>query len=211
MEALLTQWQRQKLPLLFYASEDVVQVAQSLLGKILVTHFADGLTAGRIVETEAYAGVTDKASHAYKGRTRRTAVMFDTTGTAYIYLCYGLHQMFNVVTGPPGVAHAVLVRATAPLAGAELMALRTGKKLGDSSVARGPGNVGKAFGFHISQSGTSLLGNEIFIADDVFVPDSLLIRSSPRIGVAYAAEHADWPYRFFISGDVHVSGIRRNK
>lgn len=198
--------QPRKLPPLFYADTDVVRIAKELLGKVLVTCYAQQFTAGRIVETEAYAGTIDKASHAYKGKTGRTAVMFDTTGTAYIYLCYGLHQMFNVVTGPAGTAHAVLIRAVAPLQGEAVMAMRTGKKIGDKSITRGPGNVGKAFGFHKSGTGTALQSEELFIADDGFVVNETEIIATPRIGVAYAADDAALPYRFYIKGNAYVSG-----
>lgn len=196
----------QKLPPKFYESEDVVAIAKALLGKVMVSDYKEQYTAGRIVETEAYAGVIDKASHAYKGRTGRTAVMFDTTGTAYIYLCYGLHQMFNVVTGPVNTAHAILVRAIEPIMGEEIMALRTAKKVGDKSITRGPGNVGKALGLHKLATGTPLQSTELFIGDDGYKVADEEIIASPRIGVAYAAEHAAWPYRFYIKGNAYVSG-----
>src|SRR3712207_3512241 len=101
----------EKLPAAFYEGADVVQIARALLGKRLVTAWEGVRTSGRIVETEAYAGLNDKASHAYRGKTPRTAVLFETSGTAYVYLCYGLHQMFNIATAGAGVPHAVLIRA----------------------------------------------------------------------------------------------------
>ncbi|HYC30162.1 MAG TPA: DNA-3-methyladenine glycosylase, partial [Chitinophagaceae bacterium] len=100
-----------KLPLEFYLREDVLSIAKELLGKVLVTNWDGERTSGRIVETEAYAGELDKASHASKGRTERTEVMFGGGGRAYVYLCYGIHQMFNIVTATEGVPHAILVRA----------------------------------------------------------------------------------------------------
>ena len=138
-----------KLPLSFYLRDDVVTIAQELLGKVLVTNWNDERTTGRIVETEAYAGELDKASHASKGRTERTEVMFGKGGRAYVYLCYGVHQMFNIVTAKEGVAHAVLIRAVEPIRGKDIMLQRTGKKNWDESITSGPGRVGKAFGFHL--------------------------------------------------------------
>src|SRR5687767_7903623 len=186
-----------KLPHSFYLHDDVVSIARQLLGKVLVTEFNGERTSGRIVETEAYAGVGDMASHASKGKTPRTAVMFEPGGTAYIYLCYGIHQMFNIVSGPAGTAHAILVRAVEPLDGASIMLRRTGKKLLDESITRGPGNVGKAFGFHTSQTGQSLLSDTLFIADDGYVLEPGNIGVSARIGVGYAGRDALRPYRFF--------------
>ncbi|MGV3656345.1 MAG: DNA-3-methyladenine glycosylase [Chitinophagaceae bacterium] len=195
-----------KLSHAFYLRHDVVQIAKELLGKIVVTHWQGMLTSGRIVETEAYAGGIDKASHAYRGRTPRTAVMFAEGGTAYIYLCYGIHQMFNIVTNVDGIAHAVLVRALQPIEGIDVMLQRTGKLKHDNTLTRGPGNVGKAMGFHTSQTGWSLQSSELFIADDGFRIEEESIVASPRIGVAYAAEDALLPYRFFVKGNPYVSG-----
>lgn len=195
-----------KLPHSFYLQHDVVQIAKALLGKVLVTAWNGVPTTGRIVETEAYAGTGDKASHAYRGRTPRTAVMFAEGGTAYIYLCYGIHQMFNIVTNVDGIPHAVLIRAVEPIEGINIMLQRTGKKGADFTLTRGPGNVGKAMGFHTSQTGLSLQRDELFIADDGFIVPEEMIRATPRIGVAYAAEDALLPYRFYITGNPYVSG-----
>jgi DNA-3-methyladenine glycosylase len=195
-----------KLPHSFYLHDDVVAIARQLLGKVLVTEFNGERTSGRIVETEAYAGVTDRASHASKGKTPRTAVMFGPGGTAYIYLCYGIHQMFNIVSGPAGLAHAILVRATEPLEGTDIMLRRTGKKVLDETITRGPGNVGKAFGFHTSQTGQSLLSDTLFIADDGYVVETGNTGISARVGVAYAGADAMRPYRFFSNSSPFVSG-----
>ncbi len=195
-----------KLPLSFYLRDDVVQIAHDLLGKVLVTNWQGQTTAGRIVETEAYAGALDKASHAYRGKTPRTAVMFEEGGTAYVYLCYGIHQMFNIVTNGSGTPHAILIRAVEPLQGVEVMLERTGKKKLDATLTRGPGNVGKAMGFHTSQCGRSLQSDELFIADDHFVVTDSLVGTSPRIGVDYAGADALLHYRFFMKGNPYVSG-----
>lgn len=196
----------QKLPPSFYLRPNVVMVAKELLGKVIVTRFDGMLTTGRIVETEAYEGEIDKASHASKGKTKRTAVMYEEGGTAYVYLCYGIHQMFNIVTNVAGVPHAVLIRGVEPIEGIEVMLQRTGKKVLDETLTRGPGNVGKAFGFHTSQCGLSLQSNELYIADDGYAVAKKDILSSPRIGVAYAGEHAAWDYRFYLKGNKYVSG-----
>lgn len=195
-----------KLPLSFYLRDDVLLVAKELLGKVLVTNWQGQPTAGRIVETEAYAGEQDKASHASKGRTSRTHVMFEEGGRAYVYLCYGIHQMFNIVTAAEGIAHAVLIRAIEPLRGKDLMLQRTGKKAWDRTVTSGPGRVGKALGFHTSQCGLPLTGDELFVADDGFVVQEHDIIASPRIGVDYAGEHAAWHYRFYLKNNPFVSG-----
>lgn len=200
-----------KLPNAFYLRPDVVQVARELLGKVLVTAWQGRLTAGRIVETEAYAGELDRASHAYRGRTPRTSVMFEAGGTAYVYLCYGLHQMFNIVTNIDGIPHAVLFRALEPLAGIDVMLQRTGKQQLDHTLTRGPGNVGKAMGFHTTQCGLSLQSEELFIADDGFVVREDAVAAGPRIGVDYAGDDALLPYRFFIAGNPFVSKMPKPK
>lgn len=195
-----------KLPLSFYLRDDVVVIAKELLGKVLVTDLNGELTSGRIVETEAYAGELDRASHASKGRTERTDVMFNLGGRAYVYLCYGIHQMFNIVTAKEGVPHAVLIRAVEPMEGKEIMLQRTGKKTWDNTITSGPGRVGKAFGFHTSQCGIDLTGDELYIADDGFAVQDEDVISSPRIGVDYAGEHAAWHYRFYLKNNLFVSG-----
>jgi DNA-3-methyladenine glycosylase len=195
-----------KLPLSFYLRNDVVKIAAELLGKILVTNWNGELTSGRIVETEAYNGQVDKASHAFKGNTPRTAVMFEEGGRAYVYLCYGIHQMFNIVTNEKGTPHAVLIRAIEPASGIDIMMRRTGKKVLDETLTRGPGNVGKALGFHTSQSGLALLGEELYIEDDGYTLSTSDIIATPRIGVDYAGEDALLNYRFYIKGNKYVSG-----
>lgn len=195
-----------KLPLSFYLRDDVVQIARDLLGKVLVTDWGEGRTAGRIVETEAYQGTEDRASHASKGRTERTDVMFGEGGKAYVYLCYGVHQMFNIVTNRQDTPDAVLIRAVEPLEGTDIMLRRTGKKKLDATLTSGPGRVGKAFGFHTSQCGFLLTGDELYIGDDGFRVAEESVGASPRVGVDYAGEHAAWHYRFFVKGNPYVSG-----
>jgi DNA-3-methyladenine glycosylase len=196
-----------KLDQHFYNRADVLKIAKELLGKVIVTNFQGQLTSARIVETEAYAGEGDRASHAWGGRrTNRTEVMYGLGGTAYVYLCYGIHQMFNVVTNQQGIPHAILVRAAAPLEGIEIMLQRTGKKKLDHTLTKGPGNVGKALGFFTRHTGLSLLGDELFIADDGFRVKKADILATPRIGVDYAGDDAALPYRFIIQDNPYVSG-----
>ena len=199
----------QKLPKSFYLRNDVVKIAKELLGKILVTNWNNEYTAGRIVEAEAYAGEIDKASHASKGKTKRTSVIFEEGGTAYVYLCYGIHEMFNIVTNKNGIAHAILIRAVEPIEGIDIMLRRTGKKVFNETVTRGPGNVGKAFGFHRSQCGLSLQSDELYVADDGYKVDKKLVVASPRIGVDYAGDDALLDYRLYIKGNKFVSGKLR--
>jgi DNA-3-methyladenine glycosylase len=194
------------LPLSFYLRNDVTKVARELLGKVLVTNWNNELTSGRIVETEAYNGEVDKASHASKGKTKRTEVMYREGGKAYVYLIYGIHQMFNIVTNKADMPHAVLIRAVEPIEGIDIMMKRRSKKVLDETVTKGPGSVGQAFGFHTSQTGHSLISNELYVMDDGFEVDKKLVTTSPRIGVDYAGEDAALHYRFFIKGNPYVSG-----
>ena len=196
-----------KIPLPFYKRKDVVLIAKELIGKIIITHFDGELTSARIVETEAYVGHIDKASHAFGGkRTARNEHMYAAAGTAYVYICYGLHHMMNVVTNDKDIPDAVLIRAVEPIDGIETMAKRTGKKTNDKTITRGPGNVGKALGIFKHHSGNYLLGNEIYLADDNSkIPDEN-IGISARIGVESAGKDALLPYRFYLKGNKYVSG-----
>ena len=194
----------------FYDRKDVTKIAKELLGKILVTKFNDVVTSGRIVETEAYAGAGDKASHAYGNRrTTRTEVMFGGPGTAYVYLCYGIHHLFNVVTNKKDIPHAILIRAIEPMEGVDAMLLRTGKMKLDNTLTRGPGNVSRALGIFTHHTGTSLLSDELFIGGDGFRPRQNQIVTTTRIGVDYAAEDSLLPYRFIIKDNPYVSGKRK--
>ncbi|MDP1623151.1 MAG: DNA-3-methyladenine glycosylase [Bacteroidales bacterium] len=192
------------LPRKFYTRPDVVQIARELLGKQLITRMGGVITSGIICETEAYAGATDKASHAFGcRRTERTEIMYDRGGTAYIYLCYGVHSLFNVVTNIEGVPHAVLIRGIIPVEGIETMLQRAGKPEVTKNFGIGPGKVSKILGIHYTYSGLDLVKNPgknnepaIWIEDHgVEIPPSQII-SGPRIGVDYAGEDAMLPYRF---------------
>lgn len=191
----------------FYRRDNVVLVAKELLGKIVVTKFNGIETSGRIVEVEAYNGEIDKASHAYGGRrTNRTEVMYAHGGVAYVYLCYGIHHLFNVVTNDKDIPHAILIRAIEPLTGIEDMLIRTNKRKADHTLTRGPGNVSKALGIQTKHTSISLLSKELYIADDGKIYANKEIIASPRIGVDYAGKDAELRYRFYVKGNPYVSG-----
>jgi DNA-3-methyladenine glycosylase len=199
-----------KLEADFYERKDVVKIAKELLGKILVTNWKGITTSGRIVESEAYAGIIDKASHASGGRrTNRNEIMYGEGGFVYVYLCYGIHHLFNVVTNSKEIPHAILIRALDPIEGIGQMLLRTRKKKLDHSLTRGPGNVSKALGILTKHSGLSLLSDRIFICDDGGSYGKKEIAASPRIGVDYAGKDALLPYRFYVKGNPFVSGKPR--
>lgn len=186
-----------KLEPSFYANEDVVAVAKDLLGKVLCTQLAGKRTDAIIVETEAYAGVTDKASHAYGNRrTRRTEPMFGEGGTAYVYLCYGIHHLFNVVTNTSDIPHAVLVRTGVPSAGTDIMLERRNKAKVEKTLLGGPGSLAQALGIKTEHSGLSLFDNQIWVEDRGIEVADDMVMIGPRIGVDYAADDAALPYRF---------------
>jgi len=189
-----------KLPESFYLRSDIVQVSRDLLGKVLATNLDGCITKAIITETEAYEGETDKASHAYGGRrTKRTEPIYQTGGRAYIYLCYGIHHMFNVVSNVEGIPHAILVRAGRPHQGEAEMLRRRGKSKADKSLLAGPGSLGKALGIKTILTGTDLAGDKIWIEDqDISVDDAEII-VGPRVGIDYAEEDASRPYRFILS------------
>lgn len=196
-----------KLDEQFYTNENVVEVAGQLLGKVLFTRIDKKVTAGIITETEAYNGIVDKASHAYGGkRTSRTEIMYRRGGTAYVYLCYGIHSLFNVVTNVENVPHAVLVRAIIPFEGEKIMRSRRPLSVHDSLLYDGPGKVCAALGIHYSFSGTSLSGNRVWIEDRAIAISEKDIEITPRIGVDYAGEDALLPYRFRITNKKEFLG-----
>ena len=155
-----------KLETGFYTRGDVVDVARDLLGKVLCSCVDGRLTQAVITETEAYAGINDRASHAYGGRrTQRTEPMFREGGIAYVYLCYGVHHLFNVVTSKRDDPQAVLVRAGSPLVGIDDMLARRGKTSIDKNLLAGPGSLARALGIRTELSGASLAGDQIWIED----------------------------------------------
>lgn len=199
------------LPPDYFESTDVTFLAKDLLGKFLCTEIDGLFTSGMIVETEAYRGPDDRACHAYNNRrTSRTEVMFGGGGHAYVYICYGMHHLMNVVTGPEDHAHAVLIRALEPADGIDIMSARRQMDVSDVRLTKGPGALSVALGIKSHLSGTSLFKKptSIWIEDrDVAISDDSICQGK-RIGVESAGEAADWPWRFFVKGCRYVSAKR---
>lgn len=195
-----------KLEREFYTREDVVEVAKDLIGKYLFTQINGLLSAGRIVETEAYNGRTDRACHAHLNRrTKRTEIMYAEGGLAYVYLVYGLHNLFNIVTNKEGYADAVLVRAIEPVTGIELMQERRNLFSLKPQLTAGPGITSQALGITKKHYGTDLTQNTIWLEDRGKLAAKEEIIARPRVGVAYAQEDALLPWRFSIKGNRWVS------
>ncbi|TVQ07811.1 MAG: DNA-3-methyladenine glycosylase [Bacteroidetes bacterium] len=182
----------------YYIENDTLWLARDLLGKYLYCHSDQyGPGGGIITETEAYLGANDRASHAYGNRrTQRTETMFKTGGIAYVYLCYGIHHLFNIVTAAEDIPHAVLVRGILPMAGNINMERRTGRKV--PFLLDGPGKLTRAMGITTHLNGAALDQDTIWLEDkSIQVPDAV-ISATPRIGVDYAGEDAKLPYRFVL-------------
>ena len=193
----------EKLPLEFFRRENTLQLAKDLLGCTLYTKIEGRITAGMITETEAYLGATDKASHAYNGlKSQRTTTMFEAGGIAYVYLCYGLHYLFNVVTHQKNVPHAVLIRAIEPTIGVEVMQLRRGNK-SLPTLTNGPAKLTQALGINKSHNSISLVDDTIWIAPARHVKKEIV--TTTRIGVDYAQEDALLPYRFYLANSSFIS------
>lgn len=181
-----------KTPLKFYERTDVVLIAQELIGKWLMSEIGGVLTGGMIIETEAYKGPEDRACHAYNNRrTARTEVMFGQGGHAYVYLCYGMHNLFNIVTGPLNTPHAILIRAITPDCGLDTISQR---RRGNLPLAAGPGTVCQALGITRAHNATSLITGPIWVEDRGFTPPA--ITAGPRVGIDYAGPDAHLPWRF---------------
>ena len=186
--------------------KDTVALARKLLGTLLVHCTSAGVAAGMIVEAEAYVGAIDKACHAYKNRSERTEIMYHDGGYAYVYLIYGMHYCFNVVTGPAGEGNAVLIRALEPVIGLDLMCRRRKTKQ-LHNLCNGPGKVCQALAITKEEYGLDLCDptSPLHLVRFRHIPDNH-IASSPRINVAYAEEAAAWPWRFCIRDNMYVSG-----
>lgn len=196
------------LPQTFYAGP-TLDVARALIGKTLARKTAHGLTAGIIVEAEAYVGATDPASHAYKALTPRNRSMFGPAGRAYVYLSYGMHYCINIVTEREDEGAAVLVRALEPTHGIALMRERRGVTISDRNLCRGPGRLCQALDITLLQDGADLTvasGDEdedgLWVAETAGWPLDTPIATSPRIGITRAT---DWPWRFYVPGNGYVS------
>lgn len=182
----------------FYQRKDVVRIARDLIGKTLFTSVEGVVTGGVIVETEAYSW-KEKGCHAYQAKkTARNAIMFNKGGHAYVYLCYGIHYLFNVVTNEPGIPEAVLIRAVEPLYGIAEMTSRRGARTNGLHLASGPGKLTKALGIDLSFNGKSLLGEEVWIEDKGVRISRADIAATPRIGIDYAGDDALLPWRFVL-------------
>lgn len=195
-----------KLPESFYLDTDVVQQAKSLLGKYLFTYINGIKTGGYIVETEAYNGVIDRAAHSFGNKlTPRTKTMYMDGGIAYVYLCYGIHEMFNIVASVEGHPVAILIRAMQPTEGLDVMLARRKMTIVKPSITSGPGSVAQALGISRKINAISLQSDILWVEDKgMTVPDEV-IAAVPRVGVAYAGEDALLPYRFYIKGNIYVS------
>ena len=197
-----------KLPRSFYLQETVT-VARALIGTLLWRRMEGQLVAARIVETEAYLGANDAASHARGGlRSKRNESMYGEAGHAYVYFTYGMHWCMNVVTQEAGIAEAVLLRAAEPVRGIEVMRERRPKAKRDSDLMSGPGKLCMALGIDRALDGAPLDGRELYITegDRTIAPDAIVVSS--RVGVGYAGDAAHWPLRFSLQGSEHVSKAR---
>ncbi len=189
-----------KLPKNYYLNESVVDIAKDLIGKVLITRINNIVTAGIITETEAYNGIYDKACHAYNGRiTERNKVLYETGGVSYVYLCYGMHYLFNIVTNKKNIPEAVLIRAIKPIEGLTTIFKRISKQSLTNNIFSGPGKVTKALGIDKRLNTQALTGNQIWIEDKGIKINYQHLSVGPRIGIDYAQEDALLPYRFYIN------------
>lgn len=200
------------LPREYYLHHDVLELARDLLGKYIFTSVGGKLTGGMIIETEAYRGPDDRASHSYQNRrTRRNEVMYWSGGVCYVYQCYGIHALLNVVTNQMNIPHAILIRAILPTVGIEHMLERRKKLKVDKTLAGGPGTVSQALGITLKDNGTDLTGKKIWIEDQgVIIPDEDIL-VGPRVGIAYAGEHALLPWRFRLKPEANKRIIDSKK
>ncbi len=200
------------LPYSFYQDEDVVSIAQQLLGKLLVVNKNGQIRSGIITETEAYKALEDRASHAFGyRRTARTEIMYQPGGHAYVYLCYGIHRLFNVITGPENMPHAVLIRSIQPVDGVKLMFDSRKITNLEPRLSTGPGSMSAAMGIEMTDNGSKLWDSDsaVSLFENPEELKLLNITAGPRIGVDYAKEWADKHWRFWISKSQWVS--RRDK
>ena len=195
-----------KLNKSFYCSNNILDIAQSLLGKILYTNFSNQLTGGMIVEVEAYLGATDKACHSYNNkRTKRTEAMFESGGISYVYLCYGMHYLFNVVVGEKNNPCAILIRAIEPIDGIKVMLKRRNFAKLKNNLTNGPGKLTQSLGITNIANQQSLIDTLVWIENQNIKIMKKDILSSSRIGVDYAGQDAKLPYRFYIKNNQWVS------
>lgn len=195
-----------KIPIDFYRRDDVVQIASDLIGKDLYTCIGGKICAGTIVETEAYRGPEDRASHAFNNRrTPSNEMMYSAGGKVYIYICYGIHDMLNIVTGTEGSSHAILIRAIEPHTGIEYMRERRNLFNNDRRLCQGPGSLAKAMGLNKSHNGADILSDMIWIEDSGKSYSADEINSSARIGLNFEGPYKLIPWRFYLKGNIYVS------
>ena len=198
----------EKVPRSYFDNSEVTLIAENLIGMHLCTVIDGELTKGMIVETEAYCGATDAACHAYPGkRTPRTETMYGSAGIAYVYLCYGMHHLFNIVTNKVGYADAVLIRGVEPIGGVEVMANRSKKNVNSVTLTNGPAKLTKALGIKTYHDGTKLDSQTIWI--EYGSNYSKPIIKTTRIGVDYAGEDAKLPWRFYLKDSKFVSSYKK--
>ncbi|MET4083863.1 DNA-3-methyladenine glycosylase [Pedobacter sp. UYP30] len=190
----------------FYKRDDTVEMAKELIGKFVYTNIDGEITGGMIVETEAYLGATDSGCHSFNNKkTPKNATMFNNGGVAYMYICYGIHDMLNIVAGAEGTAEAILIRAIEPTEGIDLMQIRRGNVL-LNRLAKGPGSLAKALGLNKTFDNISLLGDVLWIEDEAIKIVESDIVASPRIGLGCPEPYFSIPWRFFLKGNKFVSG-----
>jgi DNA-3-methyladenine glycosylase len=195
-----------KLPPEFYTREDVIQISKDLLGKFIYTDIDGKITGGMIVETEAYHGAEDRASHAFGNKkTPRTEPFFKEGGISYVYLCYGIHYLFNIITNKKDIPHAILIRAIEPKEGIEVMLHRRRMTKPLYNLTAGPGAISMALGITTKHNGIDLQGDVIWLEDNGIKFKEKDIIASPRVGVAYAKEYASKPWRFRVKGSLWTS------
>ena len=195
-----------KIPVSYYKNSDTLELSKDILGKKLVTKVDNQITSGIIVESEAYLGVSDRASHAFDNKlTSRTSTMYEEGGISYIYLCYGMHSLFNIVTNNKGIPEAILIRAIKPIDGISMMCKRRNMKEKSYNLTNGPGKLSQALGITKKLNRQSLHGDDIWLEDIKISFKNNNILSSPRIGVDYAGTDAKLPYRFYIKNNKWVS------
>jgi DNA-3-methyladenine glycosylase len=191
----------------FYQGKDVLGISRRLLGKKLCSNINGEYTSGIIVESEAYKAPEDKASHAFGNKiTPRTKTMFSPPGTGYVYIIYGMYHLFNVISGPEGIAHCILIRAVEPIEGIEVMKKRRGMQSVQKTMTNGPGKFSIAMGIHKNFDGTDLTQkNDIWIEEAWPELDESEILIGPRVGMSTAEECSNWPYRFRVKGNKWTS------
>ena len=186
-----------KTPLSFFQTNNVQNIARDLLGKIIYTNINGHISSAMIIETEAYQGLEDKASHAYNNiKTKRTEVMYKSGGCCYVYLCYGIHYLFNIVTNQVNIPHAVLIRSGEPHSGIDSIKKRRGNNIQYPNLLKGPGNFTKGMGIAMNLNGAQLNSKYIWIEDN-FIED-YSIESTQRVGIDYAGEDALLPWRYIL-------------